>query len=211
MAVGDTVNVKNFSYGPKWCQVLWSKFLVQCPVKYFCLMNVWSDAVLTTFSDVTPIDPKKRWDNFHLQCRRRPTYPMIHREPLSALRMTKSSHAGTHPRDNLRQDAVVLTNSQPQFPPSPTESPQPPVRRLSLRDRRPPEYLKEYDTEIRFSVWLVFSVAVLWSCLVILNAQKCFWNKDFCLIDKFFYFILYFRYKCFSSLYICFYIDFRYK
>ena len=131
---------RTLAMGRSGCQVLWSKLLIQCFVKYFCLMNVWSDAMLTTFSHVTPINPKNQRDNFHLQCQRQPTYLMIHRE---------SSHAS---QSTQEQDPAVLTTNQSQFSPSRTESPQPQVKRCSLRNRRSPEYLKEYDTEIRFSV-----------------------------------------------------------
>ena len=52
--------------------------------------------------------------------------------------------------DKNEQFAVEIQRSQ--VPPPPVESPQSLERRFSLRERRPPKYLQDYDTEIRFCV-----------------------------------------------------------
>ena len=93
------------------CQVLWSKLLIQCPVKYFCLMNVWSDAMLTTFSHVTAINPKNRRDNFHLQCQRQPTYLMIHRESSHASQSTKRQRAARSCGFNYQPVAIFAISN----------------------------------------------------------------------------------------------------
>ena len=150
-AVGDTVNVKNFSHGPKWMPGVVVK--VTGPVSYEVLLSD-ERVVRRVVNQIQRrhIDrPKEARDNFHIQFQRRPSYRMIHREPLGALWMIKSSHTRVLKRQYAARSCGCNYN-QSQFSPSPTESSQPPVR-LSLRNRRLPEYLKEYDSEISFSVW----------------------------------------------------------
>ena len=152
-AVGDTVNVKNFSHGPKWmpgvvvkvtgpvsCEVLLSdERVVRRHVDH--IQRRHSDRPKEAERQLPPSVPEAT----HLPNDSQET-------PECPLDEEIQPRQSEYPRDNVRQDAVVVTNSQSQCPPSPTESPPPPLRRFSLRNRRPPEYLKEYDTEIRFSV-----------------------------------------------------------
>ena len=127
-AVGDTVNVKNFSQvlwskvtGPVSCEVLFSdERVVRCHVDH---IQRHTDQPKEAERQLPPLVPEVMHlpDDSHGI----PECPMD-----EEIQQCQSECT----RGNMQQDPGVVTTNQLQIPPSPMESQQPPVRRFSLRD-----------------------------------------------------------------------------
>ena len=128
IAVGDTVNIKNFCHGPKWMPGVVVK--VTGPVS--CEVLLSDERVVRRHVDHI----QQRHTNQPNEVERQlpPSVPEVthlpddsHGTPECPLDNEIQPRQSEYPRDKVQQDPVVVTTNQSQFSPSPTESSQPTV------------------------------------------------------------------------------------